>query len=515
MKQNVIKIAEHFERFSEKVVLILGIIIYFALSYYSMRYTEMFIEGTEVMETLVDSVLWNILALIGCLGAFGLLQFVVSRMPKEKQHRIAMVVRIISFVYVLVVGTIWITPSADAGVLRHVSALVYNGEYGTMIPPGYMSYCPHQYGLVFLLEILYAIFGEWNYVAFQYINVLLVVLAMYAAHKIIDMLFENDVISIYFALLSATCVPMLLYMAYVYGDAPSTSLCMVVMWNAIKYCKTGSKWAIPGMIVPALFAGMVRMNSLIVMIAVSIVLIFLAMKKWKPQVLLIIVAIFALILGASNGIPKIYGARSGNEVLGGIPLVSFIVMGLQDAPEGPGWHSGFDFEQYAEHGFDHDAAEATHKELLKVQLKDMWANKGKSLDFFRRKILTQWNAPDYNSYYSVENFTCEEQELPESIQNLFFGGLRDFLDGFMNRYQFVMYVSVLFFLIVSLWQKQPIENHLLLIAIIGGMFFSIMWEAMSRYILPYMFFSLPLMAAGIYKMQEKLVDFRNRLKRRK
>ena len=46
----MIKIAEHFERFSEKVVLILGIIIYFALSYYSMRYTEMFIEGTSVRD---------------------------------------------------------------------------------------------------------------------------------------------------------------------------------------------------------------------------------------------------------------------------------------------------------------------------------------------------------------------------------------------------------------------------------------------------------------------------------
>ena len=43
---------------------------------------------------------------------------------------------------------------------------------------------------------------------------------------------------------------------------------------------------------------------------------------------------------------------------------------------------------------------------------------------------------------------------------------------------------------------------MLLIAIIGGFMFSVLWEAKSRYVLPYMIFSLPLAAGGVYWLQE-------------
>lgn len=507
MKQFMTKAGDRIERFCDKTVLLLGMLIFLALSYYSMRYTEMFMDGTEVMETCIDSVPWNIVALAVCLGGFGILRFLLSRIKPDKVHKAACVIKIVALVYIFTVGVLWVSvghvePSADAGVLCQVSGLVYNGEYGTMIPPGYMSYFPHQFGLVFVLEILYALFGGKNYVAFQYLNVLLVILMVYAAYKIIDLLFENDFISIYFTLMAAFNAPIILYTAYVYGDIPATSLGMVVVWNAVKYCKTDSRLAIPGMIVPSVIAGMVRMNSLVIVLAVSIVLLLCGIKRGKPQNFIIVVSMFALILIVNDSIPQMYGKRAGMEVPEGIPYVSWLVMGLQDSEAGPGWYNGFSVAEYGEHDYDYDATEAAHMVLLKTRLQEMWENKGESLDFLRRKVLTQWNAPDYNSFYSVDNFDCEFEELSGSVQNLFTGKLRSFLDKFMDRYQFVLYISTFFFLADSLRRKNPIENHILLIAIIGGMFFSVIWEAMSRYILPYMVCSIPLAAAGIYRMQE-------------
>ena len=44
---------------------------------------------------------------------------------------------------------------------------------------------------------------------------------------------------------------------------------------------------------------------------------------------------------------------------------------------------------------------------------------------------------------------------------------------------------------------MPMEWYLLLIAVFGGFLFSLMWEAKTRYILPYLFMQIPYMAMGI------------------
>ena len=46
--------------FCTRAVLVLGLMIFFALTYYSLRYTELFIDGTEIMRTHRDSVWGNL-----------------------------------------------------------------------------------------------------------------------------------------------------------------------------------------------------------------------------------------------------------------------------------------------------------------------------------------------------------------------------------------------------------------------------------------------------------------------
>ena len=46
-------------------------------------------------------------------------------------------------------------------------------------------------------------------------------------------------------------------------------------------------------------------------------------------------------------------------------------------------------------------------------------------------------------------------------------------------------------------------QHLMVVIIIGGFFFSIIWEAKSRYILPYYLMMFPLATIGYEKLFEK------------
>ena len=51
---------------------------------------------------------------------------------------------------------------------------------------------------------------------------------------------------------------------------------------------------------------------------------------------------------------------------------------------------------------------------------------------------------------------------------------------------------------------MKMENWILLIAIVGGFLFSIIWEAMSRYVLPYAVYTIPLAAIGMETLQKWL-----------
>lgn len=520
MKQYVIKAGECLEKLCDKVVVLLGIIIFSALSFYSMRYTELLLVDIEIMRTHTDSVVGNLFAFCGAFGFFSLVRFCLSRKSEEEQQRVSAIVKNITLLYVLGISVLWVfashtAPRADAKILCQVANLFLNGDYESMVPVGYMSYNPHQFGLVFVLQSLSALFGDKNYVAFQYMNAALMVLAVYAGYKIVELIFKKAAVKIFYCIFIIGCLPVIMYVAFVYGEIPSIAFCMVMMWCAVKYCKTGCRWAVPGMVISAALAGMVRMNSVVVIIAISIVLIVHAVQNGKPQTLLIVIGMFLAVTGLNSGIRNYYEYRSGNPVNEGIPYASYIMMGLQDAEYGPGWFNRYNYESFEYWDFDHEATKVADTEAVKMRLSELWNNKTDAMDFFKRKILTQWNAPDYNAIESLERFDCEFEELPKVIQGVFSGELRAFLEGFMNRYQFVLYFCSLCVLLYLLCAESPLENHVLLIAIIGGLLFSCMWEAKSRYVLPYMFFMVPLAAAGMYVIQEGCVWLWNYLNNKK
>ena len=64
----------------------------------------------------------------------------------------------------------------------------------------------------------------------------------------------------------------------------------------------------------------------------------------------------------------------------------------------------------------------------------------------------------------------------------------------------------------GLMRKSDILQFLMLIGVIGCFLFSILWEAMSRYVLPYIILLIPYMALGISAAQDCLSKAVSRLK---
>ena len=73
-----------------------------------------------------------------------------------------------------------------------------------------------------------------------------------------------------------------------------------------------------------------------------------------------------------------------------------------------------------------------------------------------------------------------------------------------NQYQSLIFIGVFCWLLFGFWKKKGLEDHALLITIIGGFLFHMLWEAKGRYILPYFVMMLPMAAVGLSEFSARV-----------
>lgn len=514
MRDRIIKAGTAINRLGDAVVVTLGLIFGAAMTYYSFFYTEICVKREDVYETCLDSAGRNLLVFAAAVSVLGLLGWLLG-CREGLQPAIEKGLLCAALCYGTTAGLVWVgichvVPYADASAVCTVAESMCEGKYA-MLPPTYMSFNPQQYGLVFVLHRLFSWFGKGNYSAFQYMNVLMLPLLIYAGYRILKIVFDNSVICIFYFILLMGFVPLFLYLPYVYGDFGSAACGMVLMWQTLSFCRTRKPAAAAGGTLAAAFGCLLRMNTVIVVIAAVIVLIIHSVRTAKLRGMAMALALVLAAWGPGAGVKAYYRHISGLETGEGIPAICYIMMGLENSEAGPGWFSGSNYTVFIENNYDHDAASEAGMERTRIHIRDLWRDKRAAVDFFRAKLLTQWNAPDYYSLRETKFFDCGEEELPAVVRSVYFGEGREILLNYMNRYQAVLFISFLILMICSLRGRRPVEERILLVAVVGGLLFSLLWEAMSRYVLPYVVYMIPLAAAGIYRFHEILQEGYKRL----
>lgn len=517
------RIGAAIEKFADRALLVLCFFIFGALTFYSMRYTETFHPGTEIPLTVPDSIGRNLLALLGATLALfiagGLWRRILTkdRALAEKRLRIAVGA---ATAYVAVVSIVWAAIShvglrADGEMVSALASLALKGDYSFMLPGRYVCYYPHQLNLLAVVQILYFLFGADNYQAFQYMNALCMPLLFFSGYRILRLIYEKTEVLLYYIVLFVSFIPLFLYVPSVYGEITSITFTMVLMWQVIRYCRTGKKICFLWGTLAIVAAYLMRPNSLIVLVAAGIVLFFHILREGRVLALGWILVMLLAVSGTRGAVQAFYEGMSGQEVSEGFPYVAWTLMGLKDGPCGPGWHDQTDCDEFALYDFDAERMAEDSSEKLAARLKELWEDKAYSVDFFRRKILSQWNAPLYHSYMETKVFDSEV--LPEPVHRVYYED-EAAINDFMDRYQFILYFYATVMTVMSLFgrgQERPLENRILLIAIVGGFLFHAFWEAMGRYALPYAVYMIPLAAIGMGQLRERLSYSLNRLRHRR
>lgn len=510
------------ERAADVILLGISIPISWGLAWCSMTLTEELQTGTEIPVTTADSAFINLLVLSAVSAVFFFLRGLFLKKCRWESRRVRAVTVASAAVYVAAVSVAWVSichvkPRADGGSLCYVARLILQGRFGTMVPPGYMSYNPHQFSLLAVIQVLFTLFGIGKYKAFQYMNALCMPLLFYSGYKLLRLICKKWEPVFYYILFFVSCLPLFLYVPYVYGEITSTTFTMVLMWQVVRYCKTAKKTCFLWGTLAITFACIMRMNSLIVLAAAGIVLVLYALRAAKPQAIAWLLAMVVTVLAADGCIRAYYEHISGKEVLDGIPYISYVLMGLKDGERGPGWYDQSNYTELMLHDYDTEQTAVDNQEQVMERLKEFWEDKAYGVDFFGRKLMSQWNSPAYHSLFETRIFNCSKEELPEPVRRVYYDD-EAAVRGFMNRYQFVLYFFTAFMIAVSLFKKKEerfLEDRILLIAIVGGFLFSLVWEAMSRYVLPYVVYMIPLAAVGMWRLQELLAAGVRRLRDRR
>lgn len=427
------------------------------------------------------------------------------------QEKLCMMVLLGSCVWIGIFGLVYVTmhpyyPSGDQLNVTAGASMCLNGNYEMLQPGGYIGLYGQQKGFMFLYEILFALFGEFCYDVAAKFHVLFYVMTLFFGFMLLKVNGKTAAHRILFCLLLDFCVPFFIYLPYIYGDLPSICFSMVLFWALESYGKTFKKRYIVFACIAAALGYMVRMNILIVLIAVGIGMALNTLLHLNWRFIMAGVCAVAIAFVSVKAVNIMYEVRSGYRNVEGLHSILWIAMGLQETDGMPGVYNHYQQDAFSTANGDQKLAAQIAREYIAQRAKEMKDNVPETVDFFKRKLQMQWLEPTYEGLYATVTFD-EEKPVYDFIESLYYGEIHEKVWKFADCYQSVVYFMFFLFIIKVLFMQKQREKQMImiipLIAIVGGFLFSIIWESQCRYVLPYFIYMLIFVPDGLLATKRK------------
>ena len=506
---------------ADRAVSVLGLILFGILTGFSLFLTSYFAATYEEIPYTKTDIFPMVLLICG------LLTFVMYRIsewmlrePGKQERRIRILAGMV-FVWTLIFGVWWVgaakcIPLGDQNSVCTAAEQFRNGNYEMLTIDSYEKYLfihPHQLGLTALMEMIYALFGNGNYVAFEYLSCIGAAVTLYTGYRMTRVLTEDRRAWICYLLLAAVCFPFLFYVVFVYGEIPSITCSMLALWGFLEYRKHKDEkirfgWLALCCIMCAL-ACLIRNNCVILLIAFVLILLVQAAGERKLRPLLAAVLLVAVFVGGRAALRKSYEVRSGVELNEGAPMLLYVAMGMQQGEGAPGWSNGYILHNYwGVSDFDNEVSAAMAKQDIRNSVSEFLHHPKYALRFYVEKFTSQWNDPTYECYAMTH--IGGDDPRGAVADSIFHGKLHTAFAWFMNQYQSLIYGGVFLWLLYGFWRKKDLSKQVLVIAVFGGFLFHMLWEAKGRYILPYFMLMLPMAAAGLAECSVRVREWLKR-----
>ena len=336
------------------IFLVCLIPILLVLSYWSCRYSYYGTVDYSIRNLLIKDSTWKhfvIFLLTSVLVYEG--DKWLNAQNQEKQEKICIYTLLATSVTAFLLGSIYVLNNPYYPVGDQISATAFaaycrDGNFIMLCSGGYVGMYQQQKGLGILYEILFALFGNFNYTPAKILHVIWWVLAILAGYGFLKLNTDRAIFRIIYCIMMLGCIPFLLYLPYIYGDVLSISFGMVMFWAVSAYEHYEKKRYIALAACVAGIAVLARKNTWIILIGVGIYAVLVCLKKKKGQYLL---AGFAILLTAAltvKAVDVMYEYRSGYPSDIGIPSILWIAMGLQETDGMAGVYNRYQQTTFAE-----------------------------------------------------------------------------------------------------------------------------------------------------------------------
>lgn len=399
----------------------------------------------------------------------------------------------------------------------------------------YLTMHKHQIPLVIIYSKIFKIFNGSEKIYWIY-NIIFNLLSIFMISKIADILSKKHKINWLIIFLTMIFfIPLQILVTFFYGDIPALTMTLIGTYYVLKYTeyneseKRNSKYMIFAAIA-MMFAIIFRKNSMIIVIAQFMYLLFnsldnIAKKKKESEItsektilvsqreedefnetlekenknyifkLLSLIFIFIIIVYLppkvlTNNMVKKYNLNERKPY----PTVGYIYMGMMPSERANGWYSGLAGEPGRK---DPNGAVDYYKRGIEKRLKEFLHNPKLIKEFYITKSVSMWSENTYGSTWNYLNLDNEK-----NIKNKEIIKYEEIIS--LTQKAILIFISIRAIIIIfSSLKSKYISNEIILLILIalGGYTFHMLWEAKSRYIIPYLVLMFPFI--GIYGIKDK------------
>ena len=131
-----------------------------------------------------------------------------------------------------------------------------------------------------------------------------------------------------------------------------------------------------------------------------------------------------------------------------------------------------------------------------------------TIKFFGDKIASMWAEPSLQSIWTAEpaeKYKETEDYISDKklLISFFDGKLNKVVIKYLDIYEMLIFTSSLFYICTN-FKKIDRKIFILILIFFGGFTFHMIWEAKSVYVIPFYIFFLPIAAAGLNEIFEKI-----------
>ena len=412
----------------------------------------------------------------------------------------------------------------DAFMINKHARLFHEGNFEGLTKGYYLHYFPYQLGMVAWEDFLLC-FSASNRPIFV-MNAVFALLANFFQWRIYRNLFavpegEDSLGEKYTILFSFAFLPLLFFTRFAYGSIPGLMLAEGGVHFMLCYVRRHKAYLAVVSVLFFTLSYIIKLNYLILGVAVSITLLLLFLQEKKKSFLLLAVMILVCAQCGMHLVLFTYRNRTGIHFGTGAPKELLVAMGLMPEEMGGGlrggWYNCYNNDTFRLADYDEERAAEMGSKQIHAMLRYWRERPVGAVLFFADKVISSWCDPLFESVWIGPLIEEGNVIADPALRSLYSGGhAYHFAERWMNVLNVLIEggAAIYFLSEARSRKKRNPMTALPALYLLGCLLYLLAGETKSQYTFSCVFFLIPCTVRGFTLLSAKIPFLQRKLQRK-